>query len=292
LNASSSSKHTFHYHASAHVLSGQFWRPFQRVIEVQAPSVLPSIGGIGNSRVENYRLDELVSFTTGYTHVSGSEMEKKDDKGQSRTVHNTQVTATIEGLNILDVITADRIVARLASVYDAEDREAAGEPRILLIGSRFENLRIAGCDVHVSFHHKLFLDAPTFGLATANNDLQKLAAETGEAAFPDTKSEKIDAKPGGALLCSLVKDVKFKCPDEGVKFKSLQDGEHVCPGVTQYGRHTFHVREFGNVYLGEVLFEHGRKMLTMLRLKLGSPNGAGMIVVQASSNGQPYPPHK
>jgi hypothetical protein len=46
-------KRTFHYHASAHALSGQFWRPFQRIIEVQAPSALPSIGGVGNSRVEN-----------------------------------------------------------------------------------------------------------------------------------------------------------------------------------------------------------------------------------------------
>jgi len=68
-------KRTFHYHASAHALSGQFWRPFQRVIEVQAPTTLPSIGGVGKSRVDNFRLDDLVSFKAGYTHVLGSKKE-------------------------------------------------------------------------------------------------------------------------------------------------------------------------------------------------------------------------
>ncbi len=93
MNENSQSKHAFHYDASAHALSGRFWRPFQRVIEVQAPSVLPSIGGMGNSRVDNFRLDDLVSFKAGYTHVVGSEMELKDAKGQSRIAHTTQVTS-------------------------------------------------------------------------------------------------------------------------------------------------------------------------------------------------------
>jgi hypothetical protein len=72
------SKRTFHYHASAHALSGQFWRPFQRVIEVQAATTLPSIGGVGNSRVDNFRLDNLVSFKAAYTHLQNSKVEVKN----------------------------------------------------------------------------------------------------------------------------------------------------------------------------------------------------------------------
>ena len=284
MNANSRSKHTFHYHASAHALSGQFWRPFQRVIEVQAPSALPSIGGVGNSRVDNFRLDNLVSFKAGYTHVLGSEMEVKDDKGEGRIAHTTQVTSTVEGLNILDVITADRIVARLTSVYDAADKEADGEARIVLIGSRFENLRIAGCDAHVSLHHELFLSLDTFaaiGNLPDKHDFRKLTVETLKAVNPDIKVEKKQPQARSALLCSVVKEVKFKCLDEG---------EKDCPGVTRHGRHRFHVRDFGNIYLAEVLFQHGQKTLTMLRIELGSPNGAGMTVVQADSNGRPWPP--
>jgi hypothetical protein len=276
-------KRTFHYHASAHALSGQFWRPFQRVIEVQAPSTLPSIGGVGNSRVDNFRLDNLVSFKAGYTHVMGSEMEIKDAQGRSRIAHTTQVTSTVEGLNILDVITADRIVGRLTSVHDAEDREAGGEARIILIGSRFENFRVAGCEAYVHLHRDL-LTLDTF-LAIRklpeNHELWGLAGETVKAIDSEARIEKKPPEAHGALLCSLVKDVKFKCLDEG---------QDTCPGVKRHGRHRFHVRDFGNVFLGEVLFQHGQKTLTMLRVELGSPNGAGITVVQADSNGRPYPP--
>jgi hypothetical protein len=283
LSANSRSRHTFHYHASAHALSGQFSRPFQRVIEVQAPSVLPSIVGVGNSRVDNFRLDNLVSFKAGYTHVVGSKMELKDAKGQPRVAHTTQVTSTVEHLNILDVITADRIVGRITSVHDLDDNEAGGEARIILTGSRFENLRIAGCDVHVSLHHELFLKLDTFGAVRAlsnKHEFWKLAEQTVKAVDPDAKIGKTPPEAHGALLCSLVKEVKFKCLDEG---------QDECPGVKRHGRHRFHVQEFGNVYLGEVLFQHGQKKLTMLRLELGSPIASDLTAVEALSNGQHWP---
>lgn len=275
-------KRTYHYHASAHALSGQFWRPFQRVIEVQAPSSLPIIGGVGNSRIDNFRLDNLVSAKAGYTHVLGSEMEIKDG-GRSRIAHTTQVTSTIEGLNILDVITADRIVGRLTSVYDPDDKAAGGESRIICIGSRFENLRIAGCEVYVHLHHELFLTLDTFSAVRAlpdKHEFWKLAAETGAAIDPDVKIEKKDLESNSALVCSIVKEVQFKCLDEG---------QDVCAGLTRYGRHRFHVREFGSIFLGEVVFQNAQKTLTMLRVDLGSPNGAGVVAVQAFSNGQHWP---
>jgi hypothetical protein len=276
-------KRTFHYHASAHALSGQFWRPFQRVIEVQAPTTLPSIGGVGNSRVDNFRLDNLVTCKAGYTHVQGSEMEVKDAQGRPRVAHTTQVTSTVEGVNILDVITADRIVGRLTSVHDAEDEEAGGEARILMIGSRFEKLRMAGCDVHVSLHHELFLQLDTFGAVRKlpeKHEFWKLAAESVKAVDSEGKTEKRPPEAHGALLCSLVKEVKFKCLDEG---------QDVCAGVKRHGRHRFHVRDFGNVFLGEVFFQHSRRTLAMLRVELGSPNGAGMTIVQADINGRHWP---
>src|SRR5579863_4492949 len=125
MNANSRPKRIYHYHAGAHALSGQFWRPFQRVIEVQAASVLPSIGGLGNSRAENFKLDDVVSFKAGYSHVLGSKKEELDNPGKiKKTLYTTRVTATIEALNILDVVTADRIVARLTSTHDLEQDEA------------------------------------------------------------------------------------------------------------------------------------------------------------------------
>jgi hypothetical protein len=96
----------------------------------------------------------------------------------------------------------------------------------------------------------------------------------------EAKIEKRPPEAHGALLCSLVKEVKFECLDEG---------QDVCPGVTRHGRHRFHVRDFGNVFLGEVLFQHSQRTLTMLRVELGSPNGAGMVIVQSDINGRHWP---
>lgn len=299
-------KRTFHFHASAHVLSGQFWRPFQRVIEVQAPTTLPSIGGVGKSRVDNFRLDDLVSFKAGYTHVLGSKKEKFDDQGRlTETLYTTQVTSTVEGLNILDVVTADRVVARLTSTHNLSD----GEAHIHLVGSKFENLRIAGCEVDVKLRHDLLepMDGSppleTFEAVrkefAKGDEFRTMAEDTLKARLNSESEVPKEAEPPkelalpkelelhGVLLCSIVKEVEFKYPgaDENKRKK-----QYPCPGVVRHGRHVFHVLDFGSVFLAEVQFEYGRKSLTMLRLELGSPNGAAMTVVQADSNGRPYPP--
>src|SRR5208282_4813183 len=94
-------KKTYHYNAHGHGLSGRFDRPVEQLIDVQAGSSLPTIGGHGSSRVDNFRFRELVSFRAAYSHVSGS---RNDADG----TYTTLVTSTVEGLNILDVVTADR----------------------------------------------------------------------------------------------------------------------------------------------------------------------------------------
>src|SRR5580704_12321411 len=101
-------KKTYHYNAHAFGLSAQFDRPVQRQIEVQAATALPISGGHGNSRINNFKFEEFVAFDAAYSHVSGSQ-NKKDES------YTTLVTSTIEGLNILDMVTADRLVARISS---------------------------------------------------------------------------------------------------------------------------------------------------------------------------------
>src|SRR5208283_2842736 len=95
----------FLYHALASGVSGQITLPFQHLIEVQAPSALPSTGGYSASRVEGFRYEDILSFSSASTVATGSE------SGES---FNTLATATVEGLNILNVVKADRVVARLA----------------------------------------------------------------------------------------------------------------------------------------------------------------------------------
>lgn len=298
-------EHRFHYHASAHALSGQLTRPVQRMIEVQAGIALPSTGGVGSSHVVDFRIDDVLSFKRGYSHVSGS--VKQDNE---RTTHTTHATAAIEGLNILDVVTADRIVARLSSSFEEPTRDKPGssESRVLMIGSKFENLRIAGCQTDVELHQELLLELETFEAVQSkwkDDEFRRIADETLSTWFdPGAKLPQRKLESHGALLCSIVKEVHFKEPgfERSREAEAKSEGEKApkkekkreeykrkcpCPGVERFGRHRFHIRDFGNIFLAEVLFQHGRKTLTMLRVELGSPNGGGFTGAEATSNGQP-----
>jgi len=276
---------TFHYHASAHALSGDLTRPVPHVIEVQAGISLPSTGGAGSSHVENFRVDEVVSFKRAYSHVAGSVKDENNSK-----IHTTHATATIEGLNILDVVTADRVVARLSSSFEEPPPAKPGpfEGKVLLVGSKFENLRIAGYQVEVELDHKLFLELGTFAAVMDSfkskpSKLRDIAIETLKARGVNRELPK-ELTHAGPLLCSVVKQVHFKDPAGG---KRERDDEFPHPGVEYIGRHAYRVVDFGDVFFSEVLCQHARKTLTMLRVELGSPNGGGFVGAEVTVNGWP-----
>lgn len=246
----SPSPHSFHYRACAHAFSAIFTRPFQQHVEIQAPISLPTIGGHGHARVENFQFRELISFKKGYTHVSGSQA----DDGS----YNTLAIASVEGLNILDVITADRVLARVHSKHFKDDPEG----QISLVGSKFENLKISCCPVNVVLDFEIFEEILTF--------------EKAKAAFRAGKIRKISDKP-------------LKTDHTPIASTCIKELQINCPGVEPRG-HGFHVKGFGNVFLGEVMIKHGEKTLTMIRLELGSAVGGTGTVVEASSNGSPWPP--
>jgi hypothetical protein len=250
---------TFHYHACAHAFNGSFTRPFTETIDVQAPSALPIIGGHGSSRVENFQFREFVSFRKGYTHVSGAHQADDDS-------HNTLVTATVEGLNLLDVVTADRIVARLYSKHGANDDEG----HITMVGSRFENLRIAGCLVEIKLNTGLFERLQTYEDAKNEFDKKGEFRKIAEDPFQNGQSLK-DIEPCGVILCSYVKEM-----------------ETDCPGVKRVG-HCFVVPGFGKVFLAEVIFKPAQRTLTMVRFEMGSAVSASGTTVQTFSNGTHYP---
>jgi len=256
----------FLYHACAHAFSAHFTRPVERLIEVQAGISLPINGGHGSSRVENFRFNETVSFKAAYSQVSGSEKFVKDGNAE-KCVHTTLASSVVEGLNILDVITADRVVSRIASSWESGD-----EPHSVLLGSRFDNLHIAGCKIDVELHHELSLKLETFEDAINefknNSEFRKMAESLSGAWKLPKKIE-----PHGVICCSLVKELK---PAK-------------CHGIKRHGHcgHILEVPEFGKIHLAELVLTHGSKTLTMIRFELGSPNGGGGSVSQSGNNGRP-----
>ncbi len=251
----------FHYHACAHAFSGRFIRPFHEQIHVKAASSLPVTGGHGSARVDDFRFHEFISFEAGYTHVSGG-LQEEDGS------NNTLVTSVLEGLNMMDVLTADRVVCRLYSKHAPNTAEGI----VTMHGSKFENLRICGQPVTMNLDFALFESVPTFQKAreeyVKKQDFWKIAKDplqSGEELPPQ--------KDTGAFLCSLVKG-----------------NIHVdSPGV-QVSGHSIYVPGFGRVYFAEVLMCHATRTLTMLRFELGSTTSGSGSGGSGTTNGKQYPP--
>jgi hypothetical protein len=129
------------YHASAYGLAAEIQRPVKQSVHAQATTVLSSGGGRGTDRVEKFCVAPFVSFDAAYCEVGGS----FDD---CHNMHTTYAQSIVEGLNIFDVVTADRVVSRMV-IYspgaDGDDDESSYD----ITGSHFDNLKIAGHKVDI-----------------------------------------------------------------------------------------------------------------------------------------------
>ena len=144
---------THTYHSEATILEGQLRLPLVHQIQPQAHSKLAPEGGYISQRVENYRLEAVISIKSGYTHVAGNPGLKPGHGWATLT------STVLEGLNIMDVLTADRVVGQIMTEHPL----VGYVPTISFLGTRFENLRIAGHPVNLD------LDLNILG-ARAEND--------------------------------------------------------------------------------------------------------------------------
>src|SRR5580698_6606492 len=96
----------YSFRADATALGGYLEEPFQMNIPTLTPVSLPPVGGFAMARSEGFILDEIVSCTLAYTRVSGRE--------HADGSISTLVTSVVEGLNLLGVVKAKRIVSRVS----------------------------------------------------------------------------------------------------------------------------------------------------------------------------------
>lgn len=122
----------FLFHGHAVAAAGKITSPFQDIIRAQAASALSIDGGYGSARAGEFRYKEIFSFASAYSEVVGTYV------GKSGAYETLSLTA-IEKVNILDVVTCDRIVARISAKYAADGKT---QPAVSVAGSRFERLRV------------------------------------------------------------------------------------------------------------------------------------------------------
>lgn len=265
----SGSQRLHYYHADANALGGSIHRPLKKVIPTQASVSLPAAGGFSSTHGGAFHFEDLVSCRASSCRVSGSE----DERGHA----TTQVTAVVEGLNLLDMVTAERVVSQIAT-----ERPPDGfSPTVTFVGSQFIGLRIAGFEVKPVINLNLLTppyDGPKRPWLKNNHLLQSVREQhtqraSGEHGKPDWLVRNygwVHSDEGvtehGHLLCSLVDGFDGKIPGKS------------------YG-HVVEIAGIGRFFFGEVSFYDHVYRLTMVRAEIGSPTGGSVSGPTTGSNG-------
>ena len=270
-----SKRKTFYYHADASALGGVLDYPVQQTVSVAGSVSLAPAGGSNTLQLGPFQAQGAVSLRNAQVSVSGTE-----HRGSGwRTV----VTAVIEGLNIFEVVTADRLVAQLSVLHPTDESASL----ISLNGTKFENLRLNGEPIQPVIDRRLLTGKPT--------DDGKQAMPLGGVPFSDmlwvseeqhfalkrSGVEKLGPRfayinpaetllTKGNALCSLVDSVEVKAP-----------AKSYC--------HVINVPDFGNIFLGELLVSRFSAQLTMLRAEMGSIGDGDLSCGSVSSNGSTMP---
>ncbi len=280
------------YHAMAYGLAAEIDRPIKQSIPTQSAAVLSSVGGHGSDRVVDFSIPPFISFDSAHTEVGGSFDE-------CHNMHTTYAQAVIEGLNFFDIVTADRVVARMV-VYSPEEGDEDGEHSFSITGSHFDNLRIAGHAIDVklatsTFHQhdtyskfeKVYLGGGAADLLPWGNQPEKRLDELEKAEEEyhalrgigkraKAWKQKSKQRKAGPYVCSAAGHLNFA--------DKVKDSE-----LRGFGGIVL-VPKFGVVRLAEVEVRHDRRKLTMLRVHMCSPGGGGGSAGSAcGSGGVPFP---
>ncbi len=315
-------KSTSHYfHAEAHALTGRLKLPFVQDIKKQAfvklegqladlPDDVRAQRNYFSQHAKNFRLEGIISYSSAHTQVAGHASDKQE--GASVTL----ATSVVEDLNVLNVVTADRVVAQISTTH------IPGEPapHVTFLGTHFENLRIArhraepylkldfagaraeGKDAlpvskGTDLMNVIEAQYKKLKAALAGEDRKKMRLLDTDALLAnkyhgfDLNYAEIQAQAAEArkkdgrwdgVTCSLVEHVEIK--DISVKDSNGQSIQ-IPPPARSFG-HVIHIPDFGNISLAELTVNHNSYRLTMIRLEMGCLAAGTSSIGTCSVNGR------
>jgi hypothetical protein len=268
---------------------------------------------VGETSVEG-----LISFKSGHTRVIGSQIKSKTDIfGNDHAGWVTLSSSAVEGLNVVDVVTADRVVAQVSTEHPMINGHV---PKVTFLGTSFKNLRIGGYPVEVELDLGICGNKPDGDLSyleergfldRVERQYDGIASAKG---LPESMEKQYDAKI--AYIDDLKKRANGRSNGDRNGYSKLQCslvksiGPIPIPGVRTFGNVIF-IPNFGTVALAEIEvgvgpshsdFPHGRGdgaspepsdsnyfTLNMLDMRLGCPVAGSLVVPSVGTNGQTHP---
>lgn len=279
-----SAERKHYFNAEAKVIEGNLLLPLQQQIYPQAHAQLAPEGGYKATHSSNYRLEGVISYDSAHSQVSGNPGVKP---GQG---WETLSTTVIEGLNILEVLTADRVVGQILTEHPLEGYV----PTISFLGTRFENLRIAGHPVDLDLDMEILGDKPENDAPYTKHPavIDRISSQYARIRKQDQlppeiveKYNRLSSTLGNpeAVECSLVNQAAGPYPGQS------------------FG-HVIKIPHFGTITLAKLTLKHEdfdqqtgipRKTtvnLTMVDLKLGCAIHGDIALGGGGNNGGGTPP--
>ncbi len=159
-----------YFHAEAYALTARLTAPFeaqlrkQAYVKLEGDSQKVLLEGEEQKRLKDkktpdnyfsehpkpYRFEGLFSYSAAHTQVSGHRSKKIDG------AFVTLATSVVENLNVLNVVTADKVVAQISTTHLPDQYS----PKVTFLGTHFENLRIANHKITPALRLDLVGDPP------------------------------------------------------------------------------------------------------------------------------------
>ena len=294
--AASTVERSHDYHAEAHVLSGHLQRPIEQKIEEHAPVKLKDRRGGHLTRfAEEVSIEGLITFAKGHTRVSGARSLK----------HNgwiTLSTSVVEGLNVFEIITADRVVSQVSTDHPYLNGHV---PQVTFLGTQFQNFQVSGFPVTLTLNLGICGDRPANDrsylqdakfLNVVKEQTERIHKANG---LPKDLKEQYHGKLARIEKLIKTSDASDQGHREPITCSLVQSiGAIPISGVQIFG-HVIVIPEFGSVALGEI--EVGEKMeegsqipslyfeLTNVKMKLGCVGHGTANAGTAKANGHTVP---
>jgi hypothetical protein len=274
----------FLYHAHGFAISGMITKPFQDFIPTQAGATLPTTGGLAETTVNDYAYKDIVSFKRAYTRITGM-------PANGGNVHETDMKVIIEGLNIRDRFTADKVVTHIRCKHTLGEfgKENKDRSEIMPVESDIVGVKIDGQPVNITLDKQFFHEFSNYA---------RLREAYKKGFFRKRVQEKFHWVPEKS---------KAKVPDcvqtrykwaERLKKKLPEHGHILCTLVDKVEGDNLDGRVFGNIivlpdfgtiYLGDYFIDRHSTRLEMVRVELEGPV-KGTVVDGGNGGGNGFPP--
>jgi hypothetical protein len=282
----------FIFRGNAVAASGHIRRPEDRMILSQAPAGVAVNGGYSLAEVKGSDFGEIFRFTAARSEVRADYQDPAKaveftygNHAQNRLPTRTTVSTWIEGISMINggpsgrrVLSCGKITGELQSEWPGSNRQTS----IRLPAAAIDGLKLDDHELEVTFHSKLFSDKDTkYKLHQAYEGNDTFFRNYGHLFFAPAgqvpKSRLIRKLPeaGGIALCTIVESIRWK-------------GEPNPNAEIQGNKIVF--KDFGSLYLGELLVSDFSRRLTMMRIQFGSPDGGDVSFAEVETNGVGYPP--